>query len=154
MTCCWSLDQVRLCHSQGNLLIKSRATDHSLESSISADNHFLSQSGTTRAISERSLQLSSTTRTKCCGTCARRHLRCYHGPNFFKNQTHFSKKWDLKGFFFRRGTFYQKNGPKRDRFYQKEGTFTRNFYKKKGPKWDARTCVSFFSCAGRISKLQ
>ena len=82
---------------------KPKNRPHSLESSISADTHFLSQSGTTRALSECSLRLSSATRTKCYGTCARRQLQCYHGPDFLKNGTHFLKKRDLKGTFFLEG---------------------------------------------------
>ena len=108
-----------------------------MESSISADTHFLSLSGTLRALSECFLQLSSATLKKYCRTCMRSQLQClhyYHGPNFLKNGTHF----------FRRGTFYMKNRPKRARFYKKVGTFSR---KRDLKGAHARICVSFRSRA-------
>ena len=58
------------------LILAFASTDHSLESSISADTHFLSQSGTTHSLSECSLRLSGATCTKCCGTCTRSQLQC------------------------------------------------------------------------------
>ena len=83
----------------------------------------LKRDKTMRVLSECLLRLTSCTLIKYCGTCVPSQLQCldyYHRPDFFKNRTHFSKKRDLNGPFFKRGTFYKKNWPKRDLFYKKK----------------------------------
>ena len=113
-------------------------------STISADTHFLSLSGTMCALSGCFLRLCSAALKKCCKTYACSQLQClhnYHGANFFKNGTNFSKN----------GTFYKKNGPKRNRFYKKEGTFTRK-RDLKGARARAHVCLSTHAQGGPQSR--